>query len=276
MEIKIIKGKQKKKFVTIVYGEPGVGKSTFGSLYPKPVFIGNEVPHHIDVYKAPSVDTYEGLMASAKAIKKMQEEKPQFKTVVMDTLSGIQDGLIAEMLGPNVSKLTTPEGKVNKLSVHTWGGGFAAGQQKILSRFVDIYNILDSVPGIDDIVILSHTRGRIVHTTLEGVLAKRDDSNDTKDEFTKLTPALETKIMEFFFQKADNMFFLDILRTAAKSGEDIVSENKRMVRTVGTQFYMAKNRSGLKDSYVFTGRKCINQIREDILKQLEVVNEKNK
>lgn len=259
MEIKIIKGKQKKKFVTIVYGEPGVGKSTFGSLYPKPVFIGNEVPHHIDVHKAPSVNTYEGLMASAKAIKAQQAKTKEFKTVVIDSLSGVQDALATEMLGPNVSKLDS------KLSIHTYGGGFAVGQRKVLSRFVDVYNILDSMEGIDDIVLLSHTRNRTVKTTLE--------------EVNKLTPALETKIMEFFFQKADNMFFLDVVRSAVKEGDDVIAENKRIVRTVGTQLYMAKNRSGLKDSYEFKGPKCIKQIREDILTQLSIKggsNEKNK
>lgn len=248
MEIKIIRGKQKKKFVTVVYGEPGVGKSTFGSLYPSPVFIGNEVPHHIDVDKAPSVTTYEELLASAKAIKAEQEKEPRFKTIVVDSISGIQDNLVSQLLGAKASD------KDSKLSIHTYGGGFAVGQRKVLSRFVDVYNILDSIYGIDDIVLLSHTRKRTVKTTL--------------DEVDKLTPALETKILEFFFQRADNMFFLDIVRNATKSGDKILSKNERVVRTEGTQLYMAKNRSHLKEEYSFTGKSTIENIRGDILKQL--------
>ena len=253
MEIKIIKGKQNKKFVTLVYGEPGVGKSTFGSLYPDPVFLGNEVPHHIDVHKTPNVDTFDGLMATANAIKAAQEKKQQFKTIVIDSLSGIQDGLVAEILGPNVTDIT---GKHASLSIHTYGTGFGAGQYKVLARFVAVYNILDSIPGIDDIVLTSHTRNRKHRTTLD-------------NEEDKLTPALETKILEFFYQKADNVFFLDSYKTAVKMGEKIESQNKRFVRTVGTQFYMAKNRSRLKDHYVYTGPATIKAIKDDIKKQLE-------
>ena len=267
MEIQIVKGKQKKKFVTLVYGEPGAGKSTFGSLYPSPVFIGNEVPHHIDAYKTPAVHDYEGLIASAKAIRALQDKKKEFKTIVIDTVNGIQDDLVTEMLGPSVSRLKTPEGKTNKLSIHTWGGGFAAGQQKILSRFLDIYNILDSVPGIDDIVLLSHTRSRVVPNTVGGVVAKKGDEGDQK-EYTRLTPALETKILEFFAQRADNMLFIDMVTNSVKSGDKIINEVQRIVRTQGSEFYMAKNRSRLKESYIFSGRSTIDIIKDDILKQL--------
>ena len=251
MEIKLIRGKQKKKFVTLVYGEPGAGKSTFGSLYPSPVFLGNEVPHHIDVPKAPCVNNYEDLIASAKAIKTQQEsQKELFKTIVVDSLSGVQDAFATELLGPSVSKIDS------KLSIHTYGGGFAVGQRKVLSRFVDVYNILDSIPGIDDIILLSHTRSRTIKTTLE--------------ETNKLTPALETKIMEFFFQKADNMFYIDLQSSTAKQGDKIINETKRIIRTVGTELYMAKNRSRLKEAYEFVGKKTIDEIRGDIFKQLGI------
>ena len=72
----------------IVYGEEGIGKSTFAAAAPKPVFIQTESGlGQIDCAKFPVSTTYQNVIECMKAIIK---EDPDFDTVVIDSLDWLE------------------------------------------------------------------------------------------------------------------------------------------------------------------------------------------
>ena len=243
--MKIVKGIQKKVMRTLVYGEPGVGKTTFGSLFPAPIFLGNELPDHIDVPKLKDVDmTLEGLISAAKFL----QEQTEYKTIVVDTVTGIQNALVEAML----AKVNKGKEDKDKRSVHTYGRGFGEGQQNTLSKITYFVDELSKCP-VDDIIFITHTRIREVKL-LGG------------DKMDKMVPALESKIIEWFYQAMDNMFYIDIMRDSVKTSKGVTNTNKRILYTEGTELFTAKNRANMVPAYAYTGPKAVDGIRGEMYK----------
>ena len=243
--MRIVNGIQKKVMRTLIYGEPGVGKTTFGSLFPKPIFLGNELPDHIDVPKLKDVDmNLDSLIDAAKFLQKQSD----YRTIVVDTMTGIQNSLIETML-ERVNKGVPDK---DKRSVHTYGRGFGEGQQTILSKITYFVDELSQC-NVDDLLFITHTRIREVKL-LGG------------DKMDKMVPALESKVIEWFYQAMDNMFYIDIMRDTVKTSQSIQNTSKRILYTEGTEMFTAKNRAGMSPAYGYTGPKSVAGIRKDMYK----------
>lgn len=97
MELKKLLARQQKKmpFKIIVYGPPGVGKSTFGSQAPNPIFLQIEegvnniyTPGTDDLVPAfPALNNAEEL---GNYISLLENEKHEFKTLVVDTVDWLE------------------------------------------------------------------------------------------------------------------------------------------------------------------------------------------
>lgn len=80
----ITRGKIDQPFRVVVYGQEGVGKSTFGANAPSPIFLGTEKgTHHLDVARFPSPERWEDVI---EAVRVLTEEDHDFKTLVIDSL----------------------------------------------------------------------------------------------------------------------------------------------------------------------------------------------
>jgi energy-coupling factor transporter ATP-binding protein EcfA2 len=78
----ITTGKIKKAQRVIVYGPEGIGKSTFGSQFPNPVFIDTEGgTNHLDVPRTDKPNSWAMLIAQVKELSTME-----FKTIIIDTI----------------------------------------------------------------------------------------------------------------------------------------------------------------------------------------------
>ena len=129
-----------------IIGTQGIGKSTIGSLFPDPIFIATEkglsglskIPHW-------KPKTFEELM---KAIYVLYEEKHQFKTAVLDTVTEAESIVHRELLK-----------RENVESLDKIGGGWYKWRIESLSIWDELIEGLDMLRehrGME-IVILGHT-----------------------------------------------------------------------------------------------------------------------
>ena len=245
MEIVTEKGSGIKR--TLVYGEPGVGKTTFAAMHPNIVFIGDEPPK-IEVPRLKGMKfNFEGMIEAARLLKKTEYER-----VAIDTFSGLEATLVKNLLEPvNVNQ---PEDK--KHSIHTFGRGFGAGQENLLNKIATIVEIIEEMPKLKEIIFIAHSRIRTIELP-------------DKSKINKIVPALETKVIEWLYRRSDCMYFIDIVDRTTKLSDKVVNEKKRIIYTTGTELFMAKNRFNLKDMYEFTGRKAVHEIHKDINKFLK-------
>ena len=79
----------------MLYGVHGIGKSTFGSMSPKPVFIQTEDGlGEIDCERFPLAESFEQVMA---CLSELYSEKHPYRTVVVDSLDWLERMIWAEV-----------------------------------------------------------------------------------------------------------------------------------------------------------------------------------
>jgi len=116
----------------ILAGVEKIGKSTFASGSPSPIFIpvkGEEGIDALEVSRFPVVNTFAELQAALGALA---EEDHEFKTVVIDSASTLEpiiwDDVCAEHQVPTIEKV---------------GGGFGKGYVEAVKRWRDTMAALD-------------------------------------------------------------------------------------------------------------------------------------
>src|SRR5687767_10170856 len=79
----------------LVYGPPGIGKTTLASEFPAPVFLQIEdgTPGDLELDSFGEIDTFEQLM---EALGALYTDEHQFKTVVIDSVTELERLIFAE------------------------------------------------------------------------------------------------------------------------------------------------------------------------------------
>lgn len=151
--MKIEKTKMTKPPILTIYGEHGIGKSTFAASAPAPVFIRTEDRHgHLSVDAFPLAKK---LDCVTNALTELLLEKHDFKTVVIDTLDWLQD-LIFEHLCEKAGVDTIQ---------HKKAFGFGAGYQQAESIWTkDILKVLSELNTQKKmwVIMLSHFKTRYI------------------------------------------------------------------------------------------------------------------
>ena len=75
--------KRKRPVFGLLYGQPGIGKSTFGASLPKPVVIATERMDQISVPKLPVPRDFKSLYDQIDALDK---EEHEYESIILDTL----------------------------------------------------------------------------------------------------------------------------------------------------------------------------------------------
>lgn len=122
MKFNIVKGKQKTAIRCCCYGAEGIGKSTFASQFPDPLFIDVEGgTKQLDISRFPQPETWNELLEMVDAVI---EDPTVCKTLVIDTADRAEMLLTAQLLN---------EGKVD--SIEKYGGGYGKGYTALAERF---------------------------------------------------------------------------------------------------------------------------------------------
>ena len=147
MKFTISRGKQKTAIRLCSYGPEGVGKSTFASKFPEPLFIDVEGgTKQLDVARFPTPATWADLLEEIDAVI---EEPDVCRTLVIDTIDRAESLLIAAML---------KESGKSSIEDYGYGKGWTLLQERFLKDFL---NRLDRViaKGVN-VVLLAHAMMR--------------------------------------------------------------------------------------------------------------------
>jgi hypothetical protein len=131
----------------LIYGTEGIGKSTFGSQAPKPIFVQTEDGlDEIECHKFPLAKSYDDVLASLAALR---HEEHDYETLAVDSLDWFErliwDKLCAESGVASIEKVD---------------GGYSKGYSHALvywREFLDALNALRIERGMV-IVLIAHSK----------------------------------------------------------------------------------------------------------------------
>jgi len=227
------KGRQTRPRRTVLYGTHGVGKSTFASKFPDPIFIQTEDGcADLDVAKLPLCQS---LIDAMGAIIELGGGGHEFKTVVVDSIDWLEK-LVWK-------KVCESEGK-KSITDFAYGSGYG----KSASMFSDVLNGLNCCRDVGMHVVL------IAHCEI-----KRFE-NPEGDSYDRYCPKLHRDTAALMQEWADEVLFVNwkvnVRKTDQggfnKEGRGVgVGGDERVMRTVERPGFLAKNRLGMPDELPF-------------------------
>jgi hypothetical protein len=231
---KIERGRVVRPPRVVLYGTPGIGKSTFGSQAPRPIFVPTEDGlDEIDCEKFPLAATYDEFVA---ALKELRSQPHDYETVVVDSLDWLErlifDRVCAEFGVANIEKAD---------------GGYAKGYIHALTWWREVLDLLNALRLQRHMVVLL-----IAHAKVERF------EDPEAPPYDRHSPRLNKHAAALVTEWADAVLFatrkmrtqsddagFGRKRTIAHAvGKD---GGERIVRTVGGPTCMAKNRYRLTE-----------------------------
>jgi hypothetical protein len=220
----ITRGKQDKPTRVIVYGVEGVGKSTFASQAPSPVFLCSEDgTSQMDVARFPTPRTWSDVL---EAVRILSQEEHSFKTLVIDTLDWLEP-----LCWQYVCQAQ------NKASIEDFGYGkgyvFAVEQWRVLLQRLDQ---------------LSRTRKMHIVMVAHGTVRRVDDPQT--GPFDRYRLKLHDKTSDLLREWVDAILFArhEVVTVERKGKIRGMSSGARVLHTQWTAAYDAKNRFDLPDT----------------------------
>lgn len=215
--VQIVNKNQVPNFTFLIYGDVGMGKTTLAGEFEKPIFLGTEKPKHIfGVATFEESKTLDDLKANLDLVR---DEKHEYKTLVLDTLGGLEKLIAQEYLGGE--------------TILSYSGGFGKGDMLIQNVVAEMMiNFFKPIfeRGMN-IIFIAHERARGIKDLSVG-----------EEGYDQIQPDLVGKYTasEFF------AYVECILRISKER------EGKRKITTVGDKYILAKNRFGFKNdvSYI--------------------------
>lgn len=218
----------------LVYGTEGIGKSTFASEAPKPVFIQTEDGlSQIECDKFPLAITFDDVR---QALSDLHTEDHEYQTVVIDSLDWLErliwDAVCQEYGAKSIEKVD---------------GGYAKGYMHALVPWRAIVGLLGALRTEKHMAVLL-----IAHTKVD----KFEDPESTS--YDRYAPRLHKHAAALVCEWCDAVLFAtrrfrtQIENVGFNRQRTIASAigaggGERILRTVGGPSCIAKNRFGLVD-----------------------------
>ena len=223
MRFKITEGIVQRPQRLLIYGPEGIGKSTFASQMPDPLFVDVEDGSgHLPVRRLPVPPDWDTLLAE---IDSVYEEPKGISTIVIDSVDAAERLCQAKVIE-----------RAKKKSIEAWGYG--KGYVVAAEEYQNLLTALDRCirRGVN-VVMVAHSQLRKV---------ERPDEEGAYDRFeVKLNKHVASKTKEW----ADAVLFLDYetFVSVDESGKGKASGGKRVIRTSHSVSWDAKNRFDLPD-----------------------------
>ncbi len=212
----------------VLYGPEGIGKSTFASRFPEPLFIDTEgSTKSMDVRRFDAPKSWEDVF---EAVKYVKEHKDVCKTLVLDTADW------AEML---CVKYTCQKGGVNGIEDFGYGKGYTYLQEnfkKLLDRLEDLIE-----EGIN-IVVLAHAKMR------------KFEQPDEMGAYDRWEMKLSKQVAPMLKEWGDMVLFANyktVVIQDDKTKSKKAQGGKRVMYTTHNPCWDAKNRYGLAECVAF-------------------------
>lgn len=220
----VTRGKQDKPLRVLIYGTEGIGKSTWASSAPSPVFLPVEDgTAHLDVARLPQPETWGDIVA---AVDMLTVEKHDFKTLAIDTLDA------AEAL---LWKFICERDNQSDVEAYGYGKGFnvALSEWRV---FLAQLEKLQRVTGMG-VVLTAHSWIKTF---------KNPEGND----FDRYEMKLNAKAGGLLREWCEDVLFAqyETLTLTDKQKRTRGIDGARVVRTTRTAAWDAKNRHSLPDT----------------------------
>lgn len=197
---KVTSGAKTGSHITVVYGPEKMGKSTFASTYPSPIFLDIEDgTRSLNVTRLTSKDlpSYTDLL---KAIESLGSEKHDFKTVVIDSITALESMMTKQVCGA----------KYKDISDLPFGQGYVQLEDLVTDLMGTLRTIADK--GID-VVLIGHTKTKNFTDAYD---------NSTYDRYVlQCHEKVASKIKSY----SDNIFFLkkEVVTYKNDNGKSVAS-----------------------------------------------------
>ena len=225
MKFNITKGKIPSAVRLCAYGSEGIGKSTFASKFPEPLFIDTEGgTKQLDVSRFPTPETWQELLDEIDAVI---EEPEICRTLVIDTIDRAEVLLVNALL---------KEGGVD--SIEKYGGGFGKGYTALQERFLkDFLNRLDRVIA------------KGVNVTLVAHAQMRKFESPDDQPYDRWELKVSKKVAPIVKEWSDILLFMNYDITVIEENGKAKAKGraKRMMHANHHPTYDAKNRYNLPD-----------------------------
>ncbi len=230
----IQRGKQPMPPRLVVYGTEGVGKSTFASQAPAPIFVQTEDGlAEIDCDRFPLATTFDDVTA---ALSELHSEQHDYQTVVIDSLDWLER-LIWDQLCR----------QYNVASIEKVDGGYAKGYTHALTYWREI---------LDGLGRLRTDRGMVVICIAHSKVEKFEDPESSA--YDRYSPRLHKHAAALVCEWSDAVLFAT--RKFRTQSEDAgfgrkraiaapigAGGGERILRCTGGPSCIAKNRYGIAD-----------------------------
>jgi hypothetical protein len=228
------RGKQQLPPRIVVYGTEGIGKSTFGSQTPNPIFIPTEDGlGQVDGDKFPLATSLSQVVESLTAL---QAEPHEYQTIVIDSLDWLERLIFDELCR-----------QYSVTSIEKVDGGYSRGYTLALTHWRTILALLDRLRIERSMIIVC-----IAHSKVERF---EDPESSAYDRYS---PRLHKHASSLVCEWADAVLFATRkMRVQAEEGgfnrkRGIAyalgrDGGDRVLRTIGGPSCVAKNRFGLPE-----------------------------
>ena len=224
----ISKGKKKIPYKVVIYGAEGIGKTTFASKFPAPVFIDTED----STARMDGVDRFDGIKTLDEvnlAIETLRTEDHSYQTLVIDTFDKLE-----LMINDKVCE----EQKVTGIEAIGYGKGYTYVAEKV-NKLLGALDALRMAKGMN-IVIVCHAQMR------------KFEQPDEMGAYDRWELKLSKKAAPMVKEWADMVLFANYKTFVIKDGSSNKAQGgKRVMYTTHNPCWDAKNRDGLPDQCEF-------------------------
>ena len=218
-------GKRPRPIFCLIHGPDGVGKTTFASHAPEPIFIGTEKgSEQLDVARLPQPQSFGALLNQISGLAK--QEHP-FKSVVIDSI---------DWLEPLVWKQVCAEAQVK--TIEDYGGGYGKGYTRALEIWRGLLGQLTDLAERFHVILIAHSK------------IKRFDDPNQLAGYDRYVIAVHDGAAAALRQAVDAVLFATFkerVKQASKSGSGNrgLGDGERVLYTEHRPGFDSKNRFGL-------------------------------
>ena len=231
---KIQRGRTPKPPRLLLYGTEGIGKSTFGSKAPKPIFVQTEDGlDEIDCDRFPLAATFDEVV---EALQDLHAEKHDYQTVVIDSLDWLE-----RLIWDDLCR------QYNVQSIEKVDGGYAKGYTHALTHWRQVLRLLGR---------LRNDRGMAIVCIAHSKVEKFEDPETTA--YDRYSPRLHKHAAALVCEWCDAVLFAcyrfrtqtedaGFGRKRAIAAPIGSGPGERILRCVGGPSCIAKNRYGIAE-----------------------------